>query len=127
MKVPEERLQWKHDAAKLDLYVDAMVRVLRDEANALPVAYMAVDTVYRPYLQWVHSAQEQGIDAHTTRNAAIHLINVMIIEIASRMNPVETMASWVDEFVSILIDELEHDLAKIASVATPTVATPAAE
>lgn len=114
MKTTEERLQWKHDAQHIERHVDQMVEVLRDDANAVPVAYMAIDMVYRPYLQWLHSAQLQKCDATATRNSAIHLVNMMIIEMLSRMvnreQGIDGAIEWADEFMGKLNEELDEDL-----------------
>ena len=118
MNLEEERLQWKHDAQNIKRYVDNLITVLVDDANADPAAYMAVDMVYRPYVQWLHSAQLEGIDAPLIRNSGVYLISTMIIEMCRRMNRVdgdmEQALKWVDDFMQTLDGEIDQDLTELA-------------
>lgn len=119
MNLKEERIQWQHDARNIDRYVDHLVNVLKEDANAEPVAYMAVDMVYRQYIQWLHSAQSADIDAPLTRNSGLHLINMMIIEMCRRMNnmkgDMKNALEWIDDFMETLNAEIDADLTEIGN------------
>lgn len=113
-ELKQERDQWRHDERHINGHVDRMVSVLVEHEETMPVAYMAIDMIYRPYLQWLHSAQAQKLDATATRNSVVHLVNMMILEICSRMTNVDRGAEhaidWIDEFMDKLTKELDEDL-----------------
>ena len=115
MDLKEERLQWKYDAARLDKLADHMVSVLKNEGTT-PVAYMAMDMIYRPFIQWLHSAQIQGIDPFEARNSAIFVINAMVVELTKRMSDVgingerSSKEDWVRAFILELTGEILIDL-----------------
>lgn len=119
MNLREERMQWQHDARNIERYVDHLVNVLKEDANAEPVAYMAVDMVYRQYVQWLHSAQLADVDAPLTRNSGVHLINMMIIEMCRRMNnmkgDMKNAREWIGEFMETLNEEIDADLEEIGA------------
>jgi hypothetical protein len=117
MELREERLKFKYDAANVDRYVDRMIEVLK-EAGADQVAYMAIDMVFRSFLQWLHSAQLQNADADMVRNSTVHLMNVMLIELMGRMNSnVDgkqlSAREWAQDFLVDLSGEIAQDLSDI--------------
>lgn len=125
MNIKEERMQWKHDSANVDRFVDHMVDVLKTQADAVPVAYMAIDMPYRQFLQWLHSAQISRTDAELVRNSAVHLVNVMILELAHRMGGRTDgrklpKNDWVADFLADLSVELSEDMALLQARETPS-------
>ena len=116
MKLETERANWKHNEQGINKFVTDMVEHLRDQAEAEPVAYMAVDMAFRSYMQWLHSAQISRQDPAMVRNSTLHLINVIILELTSRMGAVDEtgnripLTQWVEEFVADLCDELSEDI-----------------
>lgn len=115
MTIQADRAEWGQNDPKVNEVVDVLVDVLQKHADAIPVAYMAVDTIYRPFLHWLLSARRFKCDATDARNSALHLINMMVMELAVRIAtkgsdgkmPVD---QWVGEFVTDLINELRIDV-----------------
>jgi hypothetical protein len=100
---------------RVDKVVDQILDIFKDQ-DALPIAYEAMDKIYRPFLQWIHRAQEEGTDAVTVRGSLLNLISAMIVETGSRMSertpdgeriPKEL---WLGEFMLDLKQELIDDL-----------------
>jgi hypothetical protein len=114
MELREERLRFKHDAANVDRYVDRIVEIMKG-ANADPVAYMAIDLAFRPFLQWVHSAQLQRADADMVRGSTLCLMSTMVTEIMSRMNSDIggrhlSSKEWAQDFLIDLSIEISQDI-----------------
>lgn len=109
-----EDTNWNNNAEHINRYVDSLVDTIKNDAHGVPVAYKAVDIVFRPYLQWLHTAHEARINATQTRNSAINLVNMMILEMMSRMHTKQTdpqdITEWVDEFLELLAKELNEDI-----------------
>jgi hypothetical protein len=100
---------------KIDQIVDHILTIFKEQ-NALPIAYSSMDTIYRPFLQWLHSAQADRTNAAEVRQSMLNLISSMIIEAASRMGEVlpggERVAKdvWIGELMLDLKQELIEDL-----------------
>jgi predicted HAD superfamily Cof-like phosphohydrolase len=118
MTLEAERKQYSHDSIGINKYVDMVVTVLKDDADAVPAAYMAVDMIFRPFLQWMHSSQELGVEPDVVRNSTVHLVNIMLIELSNRvqihvdgktLNPAE----WAEEVLGDIKSELLIDLAEL--------------
>ena len=120
MDIREERVRWKHDSANVNAFVDVMVQKLK-EVDAHPAAYMCIDIVFRSYLQWLHSAQISKVDPELARNSTIHLMSIILIELASRMNAIDEdgnkmpIDEWVRDFVTDLGTEIGHDLISLTN------------
>lgn len=103
---------------EVDKYVNLMIISMK-EAKVDPLAMVAIDKIFRPYLQWIHSAQVDGENPILARNCAVHLANTMILEMATRMNPDEgdyrmALTEWVREFVGDMADGLMNDIQILA-------------
>lgn len=115
----EERLQWKADSANVNAFVDQMVTSLRTKEDIQPVTYMAVDMIFRSYLQWIHSAQILRADPELARDAAINSINIIIMELANRIRGVDekgvkvNLAEWVGELMQDLAATLAEDCKRL--------------
>jgi hypothetical protein len=111
MNLETERVSWKDNHDNVDKFVDSLVEMLMD-SEATPAAYMAVDVVFRPYMQWLHNAQTKNVPATLARNSTVHLVNLMLMEMAARMTHRRNgdMAAWLSEFMEDLARELEHDI-----------------
>jgi hypothetical protein len=110
------KVDWQFESAKINRHVDRIIKYTV-EGGALPVTVVAIDQVYRPYLQWLHAAQESAVDPTLVRNSTINLITTMIIEMANRMNGkedgVEGMMKWVKDFMARTIVELDADVREL--------------
>jgi len=111
----EERTHWGEDRAKIDQYVDTIIALIKYQ-GAEPVAYMAMDLVFRPYLKWLQTAYVDNVNPTLVRNSMVNAISIMIMETATRMTGREVDGSpvpienWLGELVLDLRDELIHDL-----------------
>jgi hypothetical protein len=113
-----ERTLWKRDSSHIDGYVDRIVYMLKVEGGAAPAAYMAADQVFRPYLQWLYAARQHNTDATLVRNSTVHLINVIILELITKMNGEAdgiTLSSreWLDDILSDVLNEVLIDLQRL--------------
>lgn len=112
---PEERLQWKADSANVNLFVDQMVASVKGHQGQEAVVYMAVDMIFRSYLQWVHSAQITHADPQLARDSAINVINIIIMELGCRLRGVDEkgvkidLTTWVGEIMQDLAAALAED------------------
>ena len=117
MQIQEERIHWLRESKAIDEHVDGIVKALRDDNSAVPPIYMAIDMVYRSYLKWVHSAQELQEDPTTVRDSLVHLLDIMIVEMCSRMTSSNdgfiAAADWTDSLIQKLEDELDEDLRRM--------------
>lgn len=117
----EERKEWAAGATYADNVTDVLTVLMKEDANAEAAAYMAVDMVLRPYLNWLHSAQVLGRDPESVRSSLIYLICNMVMEMAHRMKgrttEGDTIATeqWLSEFVTDLGAEMVEDLKVMAS------------
>jgi len=118
MTLEEERKLYIHDSAGINRYADAIVSVLKDEGDAAPAAYMAIDIVFRRFMQWIHSSQELGVDPELVRGATINLASIMLLELSNRVQihvdgKTLNSAEWAKEILDELKAELLMDLAQV--------------
>ena len=121
MNIESERQDWKNqDSDNVNKYVDKIVKGLK-EANAHPAGYMCIDSCFRAYLQWMHSAQIKDTDPELARNVTIKLMSFMTLEIAGRMSTRDedgekiATSEWLEEFVSDLGNEIGADAVGIVN------------
>jgi hypothetical protein len=99
----------------IDKVVDGILEAFREQ-DALPIAYDAMDKIYRPFLHWLAEAHSERIDPAVVRHSLIALISSMTMETASRMGEVKPdgtrvpVDEWLGEFILDLRDELIADL-----------------
>lgn len=105
----EERLQWKADSAAVDKFVDQMVASVKNNQGQEAVVYMAVDMIFRSYLQWIHAAQITRADPQLTRDSAINVMNILIMELAGRIRGMDEKGERID--LTTWVGELAQDLA----------------
>jgi len=118
MTIEDDRKLFTHNSHTINEYVDNMVKVLQIDGEAYKVAYMAIDMIYRPFLQWMHSAQCLGEDPNIVRNSAVHLLNVMLLEMSVRLKSHDEGKTlgpkeWADEIIHDIHVELLTDLASV--------------
>jgi hypothetical protein len=100
--------------ARTDKLVDKMLKIYKNEA--VPVACTALDTVFRPFMHWIDTAQQEKANPSHVRGAILGMISSMILEAAVRMGERDEdgeripMEVWLGEFVLDLRDELIQDL-----------------
>lgn len=100
---------------KVDALVDSILTTFK-QAGADEVAYDVVDTVFRPYLQWMHRARSNRENPGKVRSTILHLTSSMIVEAALKMGEVAPdgtripMEIWLGEFMLDLKDELIADM-----------------
>ena len=115
MNISEERMRWKQDSANVNEYVNDLVLILKDK-GAAPAGFMAIDLVFRAYLQWLHSAQISQQDPNLIRNAVLNMIDIMIIEASARISGVDeegdmiSKARWIRDLVVDLLKVLDEDV-----------------
>ena len=119
MTLEQDRLDWKlslEQQTKVNDYIQRIVDVMLEE-EVKTIAVIGVDKVYRNYMEWLYSARDQRVDAELARNATVHIISTMIVEIASQMagrtledGKVMALDTWLSDFMYDLRDELLSDL-----------------
>jgi hypothetical protein len=115
MNFEEERKNWKHDEASIEVAINTMTGVMED-ADATLVAKMSVDTIYRPFLQLIHSAQVRKVNPTEVREASVRLINMMIMETCMRVGSRDEnggklpFIQCINEFMAECASELQIDI-----------------
>lgn len=115
MNIEEERKNWKHDEASVETAIKTMVDTM-EKGGGTNVTLMAIDTVYRPFIQLIHSAHRNKVDPWDVRDAAMRLINMMIMETCLRVGSMNEEGKRMDlvasvrEFVQGAAMELQADL-----------------
>jgi hypothetical protein len=111
----QERAKWKSPREEVDATVDEMVRVVQ-AGEFDPVAYMAIDMIFRSFFHWIHMAQVNDQNPETTRDAALQIVDLIIIECSKRMGSRNSNGEripkdvWIGEFMLDLQHELVSDL-----------------
>jgi hypothetical protein len=116
----EERAAWNNTVG--DAGIDTMVATLKEDAEAKPAAYMALDMVFRSYMRWFNSARIHKQDPELVRNSLVFIMNLMIMETAQSMGLTEDGKRlptdvWIGELMLDLRDELIGDLQRIEAMA----------
>lgn len=115
---PEEKLQWKADSEAVNAFVDKMVTTVQSQ-GVEPVVYMAIDMVFRSYLQWIHSAQILRADPELARDSLVNSMNIVVMEAAGRLRSVDEKGvklgykDWVGDFIRDLVSALAEEVQKV--------------
>jgi hypothetical protein len=99
---------------RTDKLVDGMLEIYKEEA--VPVACDALDTIFRPFMHWIDTAQQDRVEPNQVRGAVLGMISSMILEVAARMGQRDEngdrmpMEVWLGDFILDLRDELIQDM-----------------
>src|SRR3954464_8252783 len=85
MDIDATRKEWTCENKELEAFVDKMVKGMAEQ-NAAPAACMVVDKVFRSYLEWLTRAKQLKVDPLLARNSMVHLITIIVLETALRIN-----------------------------------------
>jgi hypothetical protein len=115
MDIEATRNEWKNEDVGLAAFVDKMTQGMIDQ-NAAPAACMVVDKVFRSYLEWLVRAKKLDVHPLLARNSMVHLLTIVILETALRINTRDdegkqvSIEEWLGELLMDIRDELIQDV-----------------
>jgi hypothetical protein len=115
MDIDATRKEWICENKELGAFVDKMVKGMAEQ-NAAPAACMVVDKVFRSYLEWLTRAKQLKVDPLLARNSMVHLITIIVLETALRINTRDeegkqvSIEEWLGELLIDVRDELVQDV-----------------
>ena len=107
---------WDKKWPAADNFVDSMIKTYKNEANNPPVTYEALDIVFRPYLYWLYSAQDNKVHPELTHLTLARLLAIMMLEGSVRLKvtkedgEVMSTPEWLQDLMSDVSGELEFYL-----------------
>ena len=107
-----DEIEWEKHIQFMDSHVDKMVKDMRG-AQASPVSVLAVDTILRMYMRWIHASHISDQDPDMVRASLINVISLMITEMTLRMMSRKdgpAAVEWIDDFIIDLGNEMAHDV-----------------
>ena len=118
MKIEEERVEWDIESPLIKELVDKSIIELK-KVGAPPVAYMAVDMIYRSFVKWLHSSKALRVNPELVRASIIYLMGVIITELSKRMASVDQYGNrhssieWAKDFINELAIDVANSIHEI--------------